>query len=142
MASLRDSLEAFKKALSPANNKLPDNIKKELYQSGIATESILNQIMDVGRVNFLIDGVNQRMDELGAECQKKMVMVQDFMGQYNSYAQGSNAAIQSGNQQLQGIARGGTMLDGDKGMLFTGFLTGALVGVLGVLAGQRTGKKK
>jgi hypothetical protein len=34
-----------------------------------------------------------------------MVFVQDFMGQYNSYLQGSNSVIQQSNQTLAELAR-------------------------------------
>ena len=35
-----------------------------------------------------------------------MVYLQDFIGQYNSYLQGSNTQIANANQTLTNIARG------------------------------------
>ena len=45
-------------------------------------------------------------DQLGTDTQQLMVFVQDYMGQYNSYLQGANSAIQQGNQTLQALATG------------------------------------
>ena len=45
-------------------------------------------------------------ETIGTDIQTKMVYVQDFMGQYNSYTQGANSAIQSGMQTLTSVARG------------------------------------
>jgi len=45
------------------------------------------------------------LDTLGTNTQQKMVFVQDFMGQFNSYLQGANTAIQQSNQTLAELAR-------------------------------------
>jgi hypothetical protein len=45
------------------------------------------------------------MDALGTDTQQKMVFVQDYMGQYNSYLQGANSVIQQSNQTLGELAR-------------------------------------
>lgn len=53
-----------------------------------------------------IKSLENRQETLGTDVQTQMVYVQDFMGQYNSYTQGSNSAIQSGIQTLTSVARG------------------------------------
>ncbi|MBQ4491838.1 MAG: USH1C-binding protein 1 [Deltaproteobacteria bacterium] len=53
-----------------------------------------------------ITALEGRLDELGSDTQQQMVYVQDYMGQYNSYLQGSNTQIANGNQTLQALARG------------------------------------
>ena len=53
---------------------------------------------------IVIQALKAKLDELGSSTQQNMVFVQDFMGQYNSYLQGSNAAIREGNQTLSSIA--------------------------------------
>jgi hypothetical protein len=52
-----------------------------------------------------INSLKSHLDQLGTNTQQKMVFVQDFMGQYNSYLQGSNSAIQQSNQTLADLAR-------------------------------------
>ena len=52
-----------------------------------------------------ITSLQARMDSLGTDTQQKMVYVQDFMGQYNSYLQGANSVIQQSNQTLAELAR-------------------------------------
>lgn len=53
-----------------------------------------------------IQSLVNRQETIGTDIQTKMVYVQDFMGQYNSYTQGANSAIQSGMQTLTAVARG------------------------------------
>jgi hypothetical protein len=52
-----------------------------------------------------ITSLQQRLDSLGTDTQQKMVYVQDFMGQYNSYLQGANSTIQQSNQTLNQLAK-------------------------------------
>ena len=54
----------------------------------------------------LIAQIQTKMDTVGADIQTKMVQLQDYMGQYNSYMQGANSAISQGNQVLTSLARG------------------------------------
>ena len=53
-----------------------------------------------------IQSLQAYQETIGTDIQTKMVYVQDFMGQYNSYTQGANSAIQSGMQTLTSVARG------------------------------------
>jgi hypothetical protein len=52
-----------------------------------------------------INSLKAHLDQLGTNTQQKMVFVQDYMGQYNSYLQGANSAIQQSNQTLAELAR-------------------------------------
>ena len=54
----------------------------------------------------LIAQIQTKMDNTGADIQTKMVQLQDFMGQYNSYTSGANSAIAKANDILSGLARG------------------------------------
>lgn len=54
--------------------------------------------------DYNIQQLTALRDQLGTDTQQLMVFVQDFMGQYNSYIQGANSAIQQGNQTLQTLA--------------------------------------
>ena len=53
-----------------------------------------------------IQSLQAYQETIGTDIQTLMVYVQDFMGQYNSYTQGANSAIQSGMQTLTSVARG------------------------------------
>ena len=53
-----------------------------------------------------IQSLQAYQESKGTGIQTQMVYVQDFMGQYNSYTQGANSAIQSGMQTLTSVARG------------------------------------
>jgi glucan biosynthesis protein len=52
-----------------------------------------------------ITSLQARLDALGNDTQQKMVYVQDYMGQYNSYLQGANSSIQQGSQTLGQLAK-------------------------------------
>ncbi|MDR2113385.1 MAG: hypothetical protein LBQ62_09845 [Candidatus Accumulibacter sp.] len=52
-----------------------------------------------------IKSLQARSEALGTDTQQKMVFVNDFMGQYNSYLQGANSAIQQSNQTLAQLAK-------------------------------------
>ncbi|GHT94757.1 hypothetical protein FACS1894116_09230 [Betaproteobacteria bacterium] len=60
---------------------------------------------DKDQWDVAIESLKGRSEALGADTQQKMVFVQDFMGQYNSYLQGSNSVIQQSNQTLGELAR-------------------------------------
>jgi hypothetical protein len=53
----------------------------------------------------VITSLQARLDSVGTDTQQKMVFVQDFMGQFNSYLQGANSVIQQSNQTLGELAR-------------------------------------
>ncbi len=68
------------------------------------TGDIMTHTSDEWKV--AITALEGRLDEVGSDTQQKMVYVQDYMGQYNSYLQGANTQISNGNQTLQSLARG------------------------------------
>jgi hypothetical protein len=55
--------------------------------------------------DLAITALKDHLDQLGTNTQQLMVFVQDFMGQYNSYLQGSNSVVQQSNQTLAELAR-------------------------------------
>jgi hypothetical protein len=56
---------------------------------------------------YNIKSLTNYQEQIGTDTQQKMVFVQDYMGQYNSYLQGANSAIAQSNQTLTAIAKGG-----------------------------------
>jgi hypothetical protein len=55
--------------------------------------------------NVAIESLKARQDQLGTDTQQKMVFVQDFMGQYNSYLSGANDSIKQAVQLLRELAK-------------------------------------
>lgn len=133
-------LNDFKATLKGAEKvMLPSGLAMDFAEYvGGKNLALLQKPIDKDGVADLILLAENRVEELSSQIQSQMVYLQNYVGQYNSYTQGAGQAI--GN--AGGAARGGTMLDANKGMLFTGLLTGAVGGVLGVLLVQRAGKKK
>jgi hypothetical protein len=58
-----------------------------------------------GEWEVAIKSLQARSEALGTDTQQKMVFVNDFMGQYNSYLQGASSAIQQSNQTLSQLAK-------------------------------------
>lgn len=57
-------------------------------------------------INDQMKSMQSLQDTCGSDIQQKMIYVQDYIGQYNSYMQGANAAINTSNQTLTALARG------------------------------------
>ena len=53
-----------------------------------------------------IANLEGEQETVSADIQQEMVFVQDFMGQYNAYTQGSSSAISEANETLKTLARG------------------------------------
>jgi hypothetical protein len=80
--------------------------KEYMDQNGLAYDKTGNdRWMSKSEWDVAITSLQARMDSLGTDTQQKMVFVQDFMGQYNSYLQGANSVIQQSNQTLAELAR-------------------------------------
>ena len=58
------------------------------------------------QLDKMVNDMQTLQDTVGSDIQQKMIYVQDYIGQYNSYMQGANSAINTANQTLTAIARG------------------------------------
>ena len=56
-------------------------------------------------IDTLLQSFQSELDSVGSNTQQLMVFVQDYMGQYNSYLQGSNSIIQQANLTLAELAK-------------------------------------
>ncbi|MDR1111014.1 MAG: USH1C-binding protein 1 [Deltaproteobacteria bacterium] len=56
--------------------------------------------------DYVITSLSNLQETVGVDTSQKMVFLQDYMGQYNSYLTGSSSTVQQGIQTLQTIARG------------------------------------
>lgn len=63
-------------------------------------------VHDKDEWEFNIKSLTNYQETLGTSSQTDMVFLQDFMGQYNSFLQGANSAIQDSNDTLTTILRG------------------------------------
>jgi hypothetical protein len=85
---------------------MPVEMQTYMDKNGLAWDKTGNdRIMDKNEWEVAIKSLQARSEALGTDTQQKMVFVQDFMGQYNSYLQGSNSVIQQSNQTLAELAR-------------------------------------
>jgi len=85
---------------------MPDEMGKYMDKHGLAYDKTGNDyVLSPDEFEVAITSLKAHLDQLGTDTQQKMVFVQDFMGQYNSYLQGANSAIQQANQTLAELAR-------------------------------------
>ncbi len=75
------------------------------YNIGQIKEYISSHSPKAEDYDTVVQSLQARADSLGTNTQQLMVFVQDFMGQYNSYLQGSNSIIQQANQTLAELAK-------------------------------------
>lgn len=86
---------------------MPDNIVEFMNKNGLAYDKTGNDnLHNSEEWEVAIQSLQSHQEQIGTDIQTKMVYVQDFMGQYNSYTQGANSAIQSGMQTLTAVASG------------------------------------
>jgi len=87
--------------------KMSDECVKYMKEHGLAWDKTGDDYAhNKDEWKVAITSLEGRLDELGSDTQQQMVYVQDYMGQYNSYLQGSNTQISNGNQTLTALARG------------------------------------
>jgi hypothetical protein len=108
---ISDMLNAMRKLKSEAasnNNNTPmtQDMKTYMDARGLAYDQSGNDLYhSKDQWDLAIKSMETYQERLGTDTQQKMVFVQDFIGQYNSYLQGANSSIQQSNQTLAEIAR-------------------------------------
>lgn len=137
-------LREFSYTLNKEPLLLPDEIKQKLIDLDVCSEAdgALTKKYTKEDVDSLIEKVELLQENLGINTQQNMVYIQDFIGQYNSYLQNSIAAVTASTDVPSSLSKGGTMLGGSVGMLFTGILIGACLGVIVVLVVQKSRKRE
>ena len=75
-----------------------NNLTYDLTTGGVSkpTKETADSLHNKDEWDVAIQSLQAYQETIGTDIQTKMVYVQDFMGQYNSYTQGANSAIQSG----------------------------------------------
>ncbi|GHU35990.1 hypothetical protein AGMMS50256_31980 [Betaproteobacteria bacterium] len=99
-------LQADAKTASSKVTTMPDDMISYMDTNKLAYDKAGNdKLHKADEWEVAIKSLQARSEALGTDTQQKMVFVQDFMGQYNSYLQGSNSVIQQSNQTLAELAR-------------------------------------
>lgn len=85
---------------------MPTEMVKYMNQNGLAYDKTGNDTKHKHEEwDVAIQSLQAQLDKVGSNTQQLMVFVQDYMGQYNSYLQGSNSVIQQANQTLGELAK-------------------------------------
>jgi hypothetical protein len=87
-------------------SEMPAEMVKYMDKYGLAYDKEDNDnFHDKDEWDVAIQSLQAKLDNIGSETQQLMVFVQDYMGQYNSYLQGTNSVIQQANQTLGELAK-------------------------------------
>ena len=78
-----------------------NNLTYDLTTGGVKdpTKATADSLHNKDEWDVAIQSLQAYQETIGTDIQTKMVYVQDFMGQYSSYTQGANSAIQSGKRR-------------------------------------------
>ena len=86
---------------------MPADVQAYMDKNGLAYDKTGNDnIHNKDEWDVAIQSLQAHQETIGTDTQTEMVYVQGFMGQYNSYTQGANSAIQSAMQTLTAVSRG------------------------------------
>jgi hypothetical protein len=98
-------LQTAAAAAGSKNSEMPDAMHDYFTQNKLAMGSTDDQSNTKDEWEMNITSLKARLDQLGTDTQQKMVFVQDFMGQSNSYMQGAGSSNQQANQVLGELLR-------------------------------------
>ena len=86
---------------------MSNEMKEWMDKRGLAIHTAgSDQLHNKDEWAYNIQSLTDYQQSISNDTQTMMVYLQDFIGQYNSYLQGANSAVQQGNQTLQAIATG------------------------------------
>ena len=74
--------------------------------NGIDISSFTDGGFPSDELETIIANLKSKQDTIGTDIQQKMVYVQDYIGQYNSYSSGASTAISEANDLLKSVATG------------------------------------
>ncbi|MBR6683983.1 MAG: hypothetical protein IKL38_06545 [Firmicutes bacterium] len=89
-----------------------------------------------------ITSLDTHLTKIGASVQREMILLQDYIGQYNSYMQGTNTQTSNTNQTLTSLAKGQSMYgDSEAGLALTSLVVGLALGCVLTLTVQKLHRK-
>jgi galactitol-specific phosphotransferase system IIB component len=105
--TLRLVTEKGKHYFEAAAGKVPvEDWLREINIDLLETQNKKNNYpQDKAGWDTIVSSMKTHLDTMGTETQRKMVFVQDFMGQYNSYLTGANSVVQQFIQNMGEMAR-------------------------------------
>ena len=106
LRNLRQGLEKDDSKVSVSGNEQWNEACEVMDKYGIEHKTDDGKVMRTD-LDTMIASLEASQEEVSSDIQQEMVYVQDYMGQYNSYTQGSSSAISSANETLKTLARGG-----------------------------------
>jgi len=87
--------------------EMPAEMVSYFKQHGLTWEKTGNDnFHNKDEWDYNLKSLTNYQEQIGTSVQTKMVYLQDFIGQYNSYLQGANTQIANANQMLTSLARG------------------------------------
>lgn len=125
-------------------SRMPDDMYAYINENNLGYDkSSDDMLLTAEKWDTVIVLLENRLMELGTETQQKMVYIQNLMGQYNSYLQGTNTQTSNSSQVLTSLARGQSMYgDSEVGLAVTALVVGLVLGCVITLAVQKAGRKK
>ena len=107
MISRARALQNEAKNAKSSTSKMPEDMVKFFEERGLKIDSTCNDTWhNQTEWDYNIKSLTDYQQSISNDTQTLMVYLQDFMGQYNSYLQGANAAISQSTQTLTSLATG------------------------------------
>ncbi len=140
---IAQNLQALAKSRDTAT-EMPADIASYMQANNLAYDTTGNDLlMTADEWNTAVSSLQAHLEALGQNTQQMMVYLQDFIGQYNSHLQDTDAQTQSPNQTLSSLARGQSMYgDSDVGLAATTLVIGLALGCVATLGVQRLRGRK
>ncbi len=126
------------------NSRMPDDMYAYINENNLGYDKSGDaMLLTAEEWDTVIVLLENRLMELGTETQQKMVYIQNLMGQYNSYLQGTNTQTPNSSQVITSLARGQSMYgDLEAGLAVTALVVGLVLGCVITLAAQKVRRKK
>ena len=124
--------------------EMPKDMAEYMDANALAYDTTGNDLLMTGEEwGTAVTSLEKHLEQFGTQVQQQMVIIQDYMGQYNSSLQNTNTQIPNANQTLTNLARGQSMYgNSEVGLAITGLVVGLVLGCAITLAVQKTHRKK
>lgn len=137
-------LQSESKENQNQTSRMPDDMYAYLNENDLIydkTGDVMNYTAEEWET--VIGLLENRLEELSIETQRLMILIQDFIGQYNSYLQGANTQIANSGQTLTNLARNQSMYgDSESGLAIAALVVGLALGCVITLVVQKVRRKK
>lgn len=85
---------------------MPEDIRTFMDTNNLKYDTTGNDLlMTADEWNVAINSLTDYQETIGNDMKTEMIEIQDYLGQYNSYLQGSNAMATASNQTLESVLR-------------------------------------